>query len=133
MKTKTIKQTIIFKASPHEVYEALMDSEKHAKFSGDEAKISREVGGKFTAYGSYINGENLELVPDKKIVQNWQAAEDGWPKDHYSKVIFELEKIKEGTKLIFTQADVPAENYEDIKQGWVDYYWQPMKEMLERR
>jgi len=29
MKTKSIKQTVAFKVSPHEVYEALMDSKKH--------------------------------------------------------------------------------------------------------
>jgi len=31
MKTKTIKQTAVFKADPHAVYEALMDAKKHAK------------------------------------------------------------------------------------------------------
>jgi hypothetical protein len=30
MKTKTIRQWVTFKASPHEVYEALMDSRKHS-------------------------------------------------------------------------------------------------------
>lgn len=45
MKTKTIKQTIFFKAEPHDVYEALMDSKKHSKFTGDKAVISRKEGG----------------------------------------------------------------------------------------
>ncbi len=63
---KTIQQAVILKVSPHEVYEALMDSRKHSKFTGEEASISREVGGKFSAYGDYITGVNLELVPDKK-------------------------------------------------------------------
>jgi hypothetical protein len=26
---------------------------------------------------------------------------------------------------------VPDDKYEDIKQGWKDYYWAPMKAMLE--
>ena len=30
METKTVKQTVTFKASPHDVYEALMDSKKVA-------------------------------------------------------------------------------------------------------
>jgi uncharacterized protein YndB with AHSA1/START domain len=30
---KPIHQTVTFKASPHEVYEALMDSKKHAAFT----------------------------------------------------------------------------------------------------
>ncbi len=34
--------------------------------------------------------------------------------------------------LTFTQTDVPDEFYEDISQGWRDYYWKPMKEMLDK-
>jgi hypothetical protein len=34
--------------------------------------------------------------------------------------------------MTFTQTGVPAQFYEDIKQGWIDYYWTPMKEMLEK-
>jgi uncharacterized protein YndB with AHSA1/START domain len=66
---KTIRQSVTIKASPRAVYEALMDSRKHAAFSGAPAQISRRPGGKFTAYGSYISGVNLELVPGKRIVQ----------------------------------------------------------------
>lgn len=32
--TKTIEQSVTFNASPHDVYEALMDSEKHSQFTG---------------------------------------------------------------------------------------------------
>jgi uncharacterized protein YndB with AHSA1/START domain len=49
MKTKSIRQSVVFKAPPHEVYEALMDSKKHARFSGEEARISRKDGGKIRA------------------------------------------------------------------------------------
>lgn len=126
MQTKTIKQKVIFNASPHEVYEALMDYKKHTKFTGASAKISREVGGKFTAYGDYIEGKNLELVPDKKIVQTWHSSE--WADGIYSKVTFLLRKIKDGTQLDFIHEEVPEEFYEDIKQGWIDHYWSKMKE-----
>ncbi len=44
MKTKSIKQKISFNASAHDVYETLMDSKKHAMFTGGVAKISRKVG-----------------------------------------------------------------------------------------
>jgi len=62
--TKTIEQSVTFNASPHDVYEALMDSEKHAQFTGSKASISREVGGPFTAYDGALSGTILELVPD---------------------------------------------------------------------
>lgn len=130
MSVKTIKQSVTIKTTPHEVYEALMDSRKHAKFTGGKASISREVGGKFTAYDGYAEGVNVELVPDKKIVQTWRA--DDWPEGHYSTVTFSLTKTEGGTRLAFTQTGVPEEQFEDVGQGWRDYYWKPMKEMLEK-
>jgi hypothetical protein len=69
MQTKTLRQTVTFKASPHEVYDILMDSKKHRSLSGEPAKISKKVGGKFTAWGSHLSGINLVLKPGKKIVQ----------------------------------------------------------------
>jgi activator of HSP90 ATPase len=127
--SKSIRQTATFKTTPHEVYEILMDSKKHGQFTGSEAKISRKVGGKFTIYGGEISGENLELLPDQKIVQSWRYSD--WPEGIYSKVIFSLEPTVKGTRLTFTQSGVPDDKYEDIKQGWKDYYWEPMKAMLE--
>jgi activator of HSP90 ATPase len=130
MKTKTIRQSVTFKASPHEVYDTLMDSRKHARFTGAKARISRKVGGKFTAYYGYVEGVNLNLVPDKKIVQSWRGSD--WPEDHYSMATFSLKKFKNGTHFTFTQSGVPDQYYHDISQGWHDYYWKPMKEMLEK-
>jgi len=95
MKTKTIRQSVRFKASPHEIYEMLMDSRRHAKFTGEKARISRKIGGKFTAYGGYIEGINLNLMPDRKIVQSWRGSD--WPKGHFSRATFSLKKIKNGT------------------------------------
>jgi activator of HSP90 ATPase len=130
MPTKTIKQAVTIKAKPHEVYEALMDSKKHAKFTGGKAVISREVGGKFSSFDGYAEGVNLELVPDKKIVQSWRAED--WPEGHYSKATFVFTAVAGGTELTFTQTDLPDESVDDIAQGWKDYYWAPMKEMLEK-
>jgi len=126
--SKAIKQTVTIKATPHAIYEALMDEKKHAVFTGGEAKISRKTNGKFTIYGGDIEGKNLELVPDRKIVQSWRYSD--WTEGHYSKATFSLEPTEKGTRLTFTQTDVPDDKYEDIKQGWKDYYWGPMKEML---
>lgn len=130
MKTKTFRQSVRFKASPHEIYEMLMDSRKHAKLTGEKVRISRKIGGELTVYGGYIEGINLNLVPDRKIVQSWRGSD--WPQGHYSRATFSLRKIKNGTHLIFTQSGVPDQYYHDISQGWRDYYWKPMKEMLEK-
>jgi activator of HSP90 ATPase len=125
MKTKTLHQSVKLSASPHDVYVALMDSKKHAEFTGAGAKISPKKGGKFSTFDDYATGENLELVPDKKIVQSWRASD--WPKGHYSVATFELKLGGKGTQLDFTQTDIPEEVYDDIAQGWVDWYWDKLK------
>jgi activator of HSP90 ATPase len=127
--SKDLKQVVTFKATPHEVYELLLDSKKHAGFTGGEAQISRKVGGKFSIYGGEISGTNLELVEDWKIVQSWRYSD--WPEGVYAQVTFALETVGKRTRLTFTQTGIPDDKYQDIKQGWKDYYWGPMKEMLE--
>ena len=107
-----------------------MDPKKHSEFTGSQVQISRKVGGKFSVYGGDIEGVNLELVPDQKIVQSWRYSD--WLQDHYSTATFSLKKVEQGTRLTFTQTEVPDEHYKDIAQGWRDYYWAPMKEMLEK-
>jgi len=95
MNTKTIRQTVNFTAAPLEVYEMLMDSKKHQSLSGETARISRRVGGAFTAWGKHISGINLVLKPGQRIVQAWRAT--GWWPDHYSIAIFEMEPVNKGT------------------------------------
>ncbi len=129
MKTKTIIQMVKIKASAHDVYEAFMDSKKHAAFTGAAAKISRKVGGSFSVFDGYAKGTNLELKRDKKIVQNWRA--DDWPEDQLSKITITLKEAKGITTLSFKQIGVPESFYKDISDGWKDYYWEPLKNMLE--
>lgn len=128
MKTKTIRQTVTFKARPLEVYEALMDSQKHQSLSGEKAEISDKEGGRFTAWGSHITGINLVLKPGEKIVQAWRAT--GWWPDHYSIAIFDLQKAESGTRLKFTQIGVPPNRYSGHYRGWIETYWTPMQEIF---
>ncbi|MFZ4621299.1 MAG: SRPBCC domain-containing protein [Bacteroidota bacterium] len=130
MKTRMIKQKVAFLASAHDVYEALMDSKKHASFTGGAAKISRKVGGSFSVFDGYAVGKNIELIEDQKIVQAWRASD--WEEGVISEVSFILHHTKSGCNLEFTHKGVPSEQFTSIKQGWVDFYWIPMKELLKK-
>jgi activator of HSP90 ATPase len=121
MKTKTLRQSVLLKATPHEVYEALLDSKKHAEFTHSPAVMRREVGAEFSAFDGWASGTTLELIPDKKIVQKWRAAE--WPEGHYSMVTFELQAQGQEIRLGFTQSDIPEDLYAELETGWVEYYW----------
>ena len=129
VKTKNLRQSVIFSASLKEVYELIIDSKKHSSFSGASAKISREIGGKFTVFGGWATGKNVKIVPNRLIVQTWRAED--WPKCHYSVVTFKFTARGRETKLEFTQSGIPAEKYKDIAEGWKEYYWERMKSYLE--
>ncbi len=132
METKNIKQVVTFKSSPKEVYELIMDEKKHGRFTGQKAKISRKVDGKFNVMGGYCKGHNIELVEGKKIEQAWHFAEESWPADHFSVCTFNFSKIPGGTRMTFTQNGVPAHDFESLKDGWKKYYWEPMKSLLKK-
>lgn len=133
MKSETIRQTVTIRASPEEVYEAIIDEKKHAKFSQSAAKIDRKVGGEFGAYDGYNHGRILELIPNEKIVIALRHDEDDWPEDHFSTVTIQLRKIRDGTRLSFTQTGVPAQHKNHLRKGWEDHYWEPIKAMLEKQ
>jgi len=132
LKTKAFNQVILFKASPEEIYDALMDSKKHSKFTGSKAVIGKKTGDSFSVYDGYIEGKNIELIPGKKIIQTWKATDEGWPEEHYSTIEFIFKKTNEGTELQFKHTDIPSTVKADYAQGWQDYYWKPMKAILEK-
>ena len=129
--TKTIRQNAFIRATPQQVYSALLNEKKHAAFTGAAAKISTKVGGAFTCYDGYITGTNVELVPGKRIVQAWRSQD--WPVGTYSLVTFALAKSPGSkTKLSFTQLGVPASDFKDKSGGWRTHYWQPLKKYFEK-
>jgi activator of HSP90 ATPase len=69
-------------------------------------------------------------VPGKKIVQTWRASD--WPDGVESKVTIVLSQEDESTRLEFNQTGVPDDFYNDIKQGWQDYYWHPLQTFLDK-
>ena len=127
---KTINQTINFNASPEDVYEYLINARKLTKITGGKATNTEKIGGKFTAWDDYIWGTNIELIPGKKIIQKWTCAD--FPDNHFTEVKIELKKKGEKqTELTFTQTNVPDDFYEDISQGWNDFYWEPIQDYIE--
>jgi activator of HSP90 ATPase len=133
METKTLKQKVTFDASPKELYEMIMDQKKHAEFTGSTVSMSNEVSGKFDVFDGYCRGYNIELIEPDKIIQAWHFQEDGWPDDHYSICTFEFKPTGGKTRLLFTQTGIPEHKVEELKGGWKQFYWNPMKDYLKTR
>jgi activator of HSP90 ATPase len=124
-KPDTIHEELEFPVAPHRIYEALLDSKKFSAFSGVPAEINREAGGAFSLFGGQITGRNVELVPDRRIVQAWRAA--SWPEGVYSIVRFELQAQGAGTRMIFDHTGFPPKLRDSLASGWQEHYFGPLK------
>jgi activator of HSP90 ATPase len=125
MASKEIRHVVRIAASPDAIYRVLMNSHAHSAFTGARAKIDPKVGGRFTAWGSHLEGINVELIKNKRIVQAWRATD--WPDGHYSIATFELKPAKNATTIVFMQSGIPTKNAKSIDEGWKTHYWQPLK------
>src|SRR3989442_5537037 len=103
---------------------------KHTRLSGSRTTMSRRVGGAFKV-GRDLEGKNLKLSKDRKIVQAWRAND--WPKVHYSRATFALARAKGGTRITFSQSGVPDRHYRSISSGWRGYYWEPLKALFAKQ
>ena len=131
-KVAIIKQKIILQALPNEIYNALLDPRKHSAFTGSKATGKAEVGAEFTAWEGYILGKNLELERGKRVVQEWVTSE--WPEGYPpSKLEFTLKEVDGKTELTMVHSDIPADQKDELNQGWIDYYWKPLKKYFEKR
>lgn len=131
-KTGTIKQKVFINAKPDEVYDAFLDAKKHASFTGSRATCDPRVGGKMTASDGYITGKNLKLVKNKMIVQEWKTSE--WPDDYPpSRLELSFKGKEDGTELTMKHSKVPKEQVKMYAEGWITYYWEPLKEYFRNR
>jgi len=124
----TIHQEIDFNAPPARIYEILLDAKQFSAFSKDTAEIRPEAGGAFRLFGGRIEGRNVELVPNQRIVQAWRPA--AWPAGVYSIVRFELVAHGSGTRINFDHTGFPEANWEHLNEGWPRNYWEPLRSYL---
>ena len=128
-----ICKEIELNASPQRVYDALLDAKQFSALTGAPAEIDRVAGGAFSCFDGIITGRNVELVPNKRIVQAWRVKI--WPEGIYSIVSFELEPKGSGTHLTMTHDAFPAGmrahlNGEMPEGGWDRQYLEPLRKYL---
>ncbi len=127
--TKAIQQSVEFSGSPETLYEMYMDSKKHSKSTGARAKLSRKVGGAFTAFDGMLEGRNLLIVPKKMIVQAWRSQ--AFKKtDPDSVLTLTFSKTPAGCRVDLVHANVPVQDHKGVTGGWKKYYWTPWKNYL---
>lgn len=137
---EAIHQEISFNAPPSRIYQVLTDAAqfqhlqslsdamKNLDINAHPARISREPGGELSLFGDYIIGRQIELDPDRRIVQAWRVA--SWAPGNYSLARFELLDQGAGTHLVFDHTGFPAGNAKHLAAGWHSNYWDPLRKLL---
>jgi uncharacterized protein YndB with AHSA1/START domain len=137
---ESIHQEVLFAASIQRVYRTLSngaefdrvvrasDAFSSMKLGKARTFISREVGGNYVAFGGYIQGRLVELVPSARIVVAWRTA--SWPAGVYSIARFELAAQGDSTLLVFDHSGFPNGEGAHLAEGWRVNYWEPMKKVL---
>jgi activator of HSP90 ATPase len=141
LKAQAIHQEATFKAPRSRVYSLLTDEHEFQKVvalseavksgkvkTSPAAQIGREAGTAFSIFGGFIEGRNIELVPDTRLVQVWRPTY--WPAGIFSIARFELREHPGGTLLIFDHTGFPADDAASLAQGWKQNYWEPMAIVL---
>ena len=124
---KTIRQEYQIKAPVEKVWEALTVPAVIEKWGGGPSKMVAEELSEFELWGGDIHGKNIEVVENKKLVQDWYSGD--WEKP--SRAIFTLIPKDDGTLITLVHENVPDEEEKDIAYGWNRYYLGQIKKLLE--
>ncbi len=125
---KSLEQSYEIKAPVEKVWQALVDPKVIDAWGGGPAEMDDQTGTEWKLWGGDIHGRNLEVEPNEKLVQNWCSGD--WPAP--SVVTFELSEKDGVTTVNLTHVNIPDGEFDDIEEGWRDYYMGPLKELLER-
>ena len=117
----------VIPAAPREIYDAWLDSEAHGAMTGAKAKASAERRRPVHArWDGYISGHNLELVPGKRS-SSPGARPISSTATRTSMITVTLEPVAGGTRVTLRALRHPREGRLRLRQGWRDYYFEPMK------
>lgn len=127
---ENIKMSLALNASPDVLFNAWLDSKAHTEFTGSTAEVDPSAGGKFTAWDGYIYGTTLEIEFPRRIVQAWSTTE--FPEGAApSRLELLIEPADGGCQLTLNHTNIPDGQGDDYRQGWLDYYFEPMKEYFD--
>jgi len=132
MPTENVELSRILPATPEQIYAAWLDADAHGAMTGGPATVeSTEVGGRFTAWGGYIDGSHLALEPARRIVQSWRS-DDFPPEALDSRLEVLLEPAPGGTRITIRHTDLPEGHGPVLLEAWDEHYLEPMRRFFER-
>jgi len=133
---RSIEMVEKFYCRPGDVFDAYLESDRVRAFTQSDAIVTKSVGGSFYLFGGSVEGQNLEVVENERIVQNWRFK--SWPEDVYSRVTIAITSPADGETIVrLTQTGIPDEdkfgnaNVVDMcYSGWRERIWGRMKQVF---
>lgn len=124
---KDFKKYYIIPAEPEEVYTALTNPFTIELWSGYKAVMNAEPNTEFSLWEGDISGKNISFEENTKIIQEWYFGEQV----EKSIVTIKLFENKKGTQVELNQTNIPDNDFENITEGWNEYYFGAIKEFFE--
>ena len=127
---KVIKKEYHIWAPQEGVWDALVNAKTIEKWGAGKAKMSDKQEEEFTLWDGEVHGKNLEVVPQKKLVQEWYSSDDP---TRTTKVTFTLTHKDGCTTLYLKHEKVGPKNFKSIDSGWDEYYLGEIKKLVEKK
>jgi activator of HSP90 ATPase len=124
---KDFKLYVEIEATPEEIFQALTNPFTIELWSGSPAIMDTNEGTEFSLWDGDICGKNLEVIQDQKIVQEWYFGDQ----EEKSIVTIKLHEKKTKTVVDVLHTNIPDEDFENIKEGWREYYLGSIKDFFE--
>lgn len=124
---KEYKTRIKVKAELEDVFAAFTNPFTIELWSGYTAVMEPKAGTEFSLWEGDIVGRMLEVEENKKIVQEWYFG------DQKEQSIVTIKFFLQGSKVQIDlhHSNIPEEAYDDIVEGWDEYYLGAIKTFLE--
>ena len=111
------------------LFDAYIDPAKHAAITGQPVTIGEESGSEFRAFDGMLSGTVLQVVRPRLVVQSWRSGNFGVDDGDSTLILSFSDDGSEG-RIDLVHLDVPAVDYEGVKEGWEKFYWAPWRAHL---
>jgi len=116
----------IINTTAERIYRAWLSSKGHTEMTGGKAVVSDIIGERFTAWDGYIEGVNISLEANKRILQSWRTSQfEEHEQDSQVEIIFN--EVDGQTEITLVHTKLP-DNGGHYRSGWDNHYFHPMKD-----
>ncbi len=124
---KDFKKYYSIQATAEDIYTALTNPVTLQLWTGEPAEMSTIPGSEFSLWDGSITGVNIEFVPAKKLVQEWDFGDQ--PEKSVVTILLHPKGL--GTSVELLHTNIPDEDYEDMVDGWNNSYFGVLREFYQ--